>query len=123
MKKTTKSHGEKAVKSPAEKAVKPKKHNILDSDAFKKVVVSVVFALIVGIIYFLISGSFVESLMSVPVVCLLIGAYFFIKRKLDIRARITKMEAVFPDFIELMASNLRAGITVDKALLISSRRE
>jgi flagellar protein FlaJ len=34
-----------------------------------------------------------------------------------------KMEDAFPDFIELMASNLRAGMTIDKALLLSARRE
>jgi pilus assembly protein TadC len=33
------------------------------------------------------------------------------------------MEEVFPDFIELVSSNLRAGMTVDKALLLSSRKE
>ena len=33
------------------------------------------------------------------------------------------MESVFPDFLQLMASNLRAGITIDKALLLSSRKE
>ena len=33
------------------------------------------------------------------------------------------MEDIFPDFIELMASNLRAGMTIDRALLLSSRKE
>jgi len=30
---------------------------------------------------------------------------------------------VFPDFISLMASNLRAGMTIDQAMLLSSREE
>lgn len=38
-------------------------------------------------------------------------------------AEIRKMEDAFPDFIDLMAANLRAGITIDKALLLSSRKE
>lgn len=33
------------------------------------------------------------------------------------------MEDAFPDFLELMSSNLRAGMTVDRALLLSSREE
>ena len=37
--------------------------------------------------------------------------------------QIKKMEDAFPDFIALMASNLRAGMTVDRALLLSSRKE
>lgn len=49
--------------------------------------------------------------------------YFAVRKRLEISARISKMELVFPDFIELMASNLRAGMTVDSALLLSSRKE
>lgn len=37
--------------------------------------------------------------------------------------RIKKMETLFPDIISLMASNLRAGITVDHAFLLSARQE
>jgi hypothetical protein len=33
------------------------------------------------------------------------------------------MEEVFPDFIELVASNLRAGMTVERSLMLSSRKE
>jgi flagellar protein FlaJ len=33
------------------------------------------------------------------------------------------MESVFPDFLQLVASNLRAGMTVDKALIVSAREE
>ena len=33
------------------------------------------------------------------------------------------MELAFPDFLQLMSSNLRAGITIDRSLLLSSRKE
>ena len=33
------------------------------------------------------------------------------------------MEEVFPEVISLMASNLRSGMTIDKAMLLSSRPE
>ena len=49
--------------------------------------------------------------------------YRFIKKKLKISEDIKKMEEVFPDFISLMASNLRAGMTIDQAMLLSSREE
>lgn len=38
-------------------------------------------------------------------------------------SRIKKLEAVFPDFLQLVASNLRAGMTVDRAMLLSAREE
>ena len=37
--------------------------------------------------------------------------------------RIKKIESVFPDFLQLVSSNLRAGMTVDKAILVSARPE
>ena len=33
------------------------------------------------------------------------------------------MEEAFPDFIQLMSSNLRAGITVDRSFMLSARPE
>lgn len=47
--------------------------------------------------------------------------YFRISLKAS--ARIKKMEDVFPDVIQMMSSNLRAGMTVDKAFLLSARPE
>lgn len=38
-------------------------------------------------------------------------------------ARIKKIEDVFPDFLQLVSSNLRAGMTVDRAMLLSARPE
>jgi len=49
--------------------------------------------------------------------------YGYAKKKLKISEDIKKMENVFPDFISLMSSNLRAGMTIDQALLTSSREE
>jgi pilus assembly protein TadC len=49
--------------------------------------------------------------------------FFFFKTSLKASARIKKMEDVFPDVIQLMSSNLRAGMTVDRAFLLSARPE
>jgi len=38
-------------------------------------------------------------------------------------SRVKKIEFVFPDFLSLVSSNLRAGMTVDRAMLLSSRPE
>jgi len=47
--------------------------------------------------------------------------YFWISLKAS--TRIKKMETLFPDFIQLMSSNLRAGMTVDHSFLSSARPE
>jgi len=49
--------------------------------------------------------------------------YFYFKDKLKKAGRIRRIESVFPDFLQLMSSNLRAGMTIDKAMLLSSRSE
>ena len=54
---------------------------------------------------------------------ILIYGYVFFKANLDKSARIKKIETIFPDFLQLMSSNLRAGMTIDKAILLSSRPE
>lgn len=59
--------------------------------------------------FFVISGLF------------FLGIYF--RNRLKEAEKIKKMEDAFPDFLQLMASNLRAGMTIDKAILLSSRPE
>lgn len=49
--------------------------------------------------------------------------YIYFHNKLKELARTKKIESVFPDFLQLMATNLRAGMTIDKAILLSSRPE
>ena len=53
----------------------------------------------------------------------LIFAYSTMRIKLDEYHNIKKMELAFPDFLQLVASNLRAGMTTDMALLTSARKE
>jgi len=81
------------------------------------------FALFIAIISFVFSKNLKYSAIAFIAAFLLIIIYSLIKKMLDKAARIKKMEDVFPDFIELMASNLRAGMTIDKALLMGSRKE
>jgi len=83
----------------------------------------VLFALIVGILMIVIKKDIVVSVVVFFVSLVLFFVFFHVKRSLDRAAKVKKMEAVFPDFLQLVAGNLRAGITVDKAILISARRE
>lgn len=67
--------------------------------------------------------KFVYSLLSFFAFFFLLIVYFVLRKKLRQAAEIKKMEDAFPDFVELMSSNLRAGMTIDRALLLSSRKE
>ena len=64
-----------------------------------------------------------KYLVPALIVLILLTIYFGIRGKLKRAVEIKKMEQVFPDFIELVSSNLRSGMTIDKALLLSSRKE
>jgi len=51
----------------------------------------------------------------------LLMVYFYITLRIDAKARF--IEELLPDALQLMSSNLRAGYTTDKALLLSARPE
>ncbi len=80
-------------------------------------------SLIIGLVIFLISRSLLGLLISIAAFFLLVEFYFIIRKRLKRATDVKKMEDSFPDFIELMSSNLRAGMTIDKALILSSRKE
>jgi pilus assembly protein TadC len=72
------------------------------------------------VLFFLVKISpiliFIASFLVLQVI-------FYYWTSLNATTRIKKMEDMFPDFIQLMSSNLRAGLTVDHAFLSSARPE
>jgi archaellum biogenesis protein FlaJ (TadC family) len=80
-------------------------------------------AIILSLIVYFVSKNIIYASVLFFLVVVGTPIYLFASGKLKKDAEIRKMESVFPDFIELMSSNLRAGMTIDKALLISSRKE
>jgi len=89
----------------------------------RAITITFVVSLIVALLSFLFSRSALTSIIALVGTFILLFVYMIVKRKFDESLQIKKMEDVFPDFIQLMASNLRAGMTIDKALLLSSRKE
>ena len=87
--------------------------------------------LIIGAIISVIASSLLLLFYKKPLVSIagffvffaLFFVYDYFKRALQGSAKIAKIESIFPDFLQLMASNLRAGMTVDRAILMSSRPE
>lgn len=76
-----------------------------------------------GVISFAIKRDFLISLIFLVATIIIIISGIYFSEKLSTSSRIRKMESVFPDFLQLMSSNLRAGITVDRSMLMSARSE
>ncbi len=90
----------------------------------KKVIfIAIILGLIVDVGVYFRTRSPLFSIISFVMTFVVIVGYFYVKRSLDKSARIKKIEGVYPDFLQLMSSNLRAGMTIDKAMLLSSRPE
>ncbi|MBI5804048.1 type II secretion system F family protein [Candidatus Pacearchaeota archaeon] len=81
------------------------------------------FSFLAGVAFFLFSKKLLLSSIIFVGLFILLNGYIFVSEKLRKSQEIKKMESAFPDFIELMSSNLRAGMTIDRALLLSSRKE
>lgn len=86
----------------------------------------------VGVFGFLLAiaaGFYIGLFFRIPLFVSVIGffflfqilVYFLLLLRADAKARF--VESVLPDVLQLMSSNLRAGLTTDKALLSSARPE
>jgi len=82
-----------------------------------------VFAIVAGIVSYIIKKNYIIALGIFFFVIIIFPIYRYFSKKLSESGRIRRIEDVFPDFLQLMSSNLRAGITIDKAMLLSARPE
>ncbi len=91
----------------------------------------ITFLLIIGIISGLI-GALISSLLQLPIeVIVLTFLLFFMLFQLLVytyiglrsSARVAKIEEMLPDFLSLMASNIRSGMTYEQSLIMSARKE
>ncbi len=86
--------------------------------------VSLFFAVLYSVYSIFAQGfSLLKILIALIVIFLVLQAFFYFRLSLRASSRIKKMELVFPDVIQLMASNLRAGMTIDRAFALSARPE
>ena len=92
---------------------------------------SLLFSLFVAVFFYIIFYRNLFSTFIAPLIALatFIGLFFIIillfylvcSFRVDLKA--SSVEAVFPDALALMATNLRAGLTTEQALFSSARRE
>jgi flagellar protein FlaJ len=66
---------------------------------------------------------FNANALFVILIFLFFHVFFFLNTSLKAGNRIKEMESVFPEVISLMASNLRSGMTIDRAFLLAARPE
>lgn len=83
----------------------------------------VIAAIVLALISFYLLKSWVISVVILISLTLISHLALFLRKKIEQANAIKKAEVAFPEFLELMSSNLRAGMTIDKALLLSSREE
>ena len=80
-------------------------------------------SLLIAIATYYLTDSAINSLIVLFFAVAAIVTYLSTKNKLAESRKIRIMETVFPDFLQLISSNLKAGIAIDKAIVISSRKE
>ena len=83
----------------------------------------VVAGLFISILLFIFYKKILLSIIGFFVAIFLSALLIYFKNELKEVEKIKKIESAFPEFLQLMASNLRAGMTIDKAMLLSSRPE
>ena len=87
-------------------------------------VLSMIFSIVISAALFFVkrtSGIVLAVIFASIFIFFQVIFYFYFSLKAG--ARVKRIESVFPDFIQMMASNLRAGMTVEKSFMLSARPE
>ncbi|MEK6861211.1 MAG: type II secretion system F family protein [Nanoarchaeota archaeon] len=87
------------------------------------------FIIIISVVLGMLIGLLLRIFLEFPVILLMLGSIILVHSSIiaylvlsaDSRARF--VEDLLPDALQLMASNLRAGMTIDRALLLAARPE
>lgn len=96
----------------------------LKNKKIKRIIfLGILIGLIFASLFLLITKRLLVSIALAILIPLSIFVYFYFLNQLSRYKRIKKIEGVFPDFLQLMSSNLRAGITIDRSMLLSVREE
>ncbi|MBR9705384.1 hypothetical protein GOV12_08270 [Candidatus Pacearchaeota archaeon] len=102
---------------------RPKKQRIEIRKKKRITIIAVIVSLIISSFVLFIYKNMIITIVVFVVTILLVFLTVYFRNQFKISGRIKKIESIFPDFLQLMSSNLRAGMTIDKALLLSSRPE
>ncbi len=87
----------------------------------KMVLYGLGFGLGVGLIFF--NYSILLSILVITFVFVLFEVFIYFLLLTTMEKRTLAIEEALPDFLSIMASNIRSGLTYDRALLLSARKE
>ncbi|PIN86414.1 hypothetical protein COV19_05010 [Candidatus Woesearchaeota archaeon CG10_big_fil_rev_8_21_14_0_10_44_13] len=82
---------------------------------------SVLLSAVISVYSLLFFGYNLVIVFPISFVCMQAFVYMWLLLSADKKGRFT--EAILPDVLQLMSSNLRAGVTIDKALFMAARPE
>jgi archaeal flagellar protein FlaJ len=89
----------------------------------KEIIIGIILSILVSSVTLIAYRNIILSFVLFFVAFGLLILSNYLRGKLKESSKINKIESIFPDFLQLMASNLRAGMTIDRAILMSSRPE
>lgn len=89
----------------------------------KQMIYAGIIGILLSSVFIFLWGNWIFGLSIFVGLVVLTGLFLYFRDSLKQSSRVRKMENVFPDFLQLMASNLRAGMTIDRAMLLSARKE
>ncbi|MEN9626749.1 MAG: hypothetical protein RL557_1077 [archaeon] len=95
----------------------------MNPQSIKKNVTGGVISVVIALALFMFYRSVLTAGIGLVVAFIVYKILINIRVYFAVTARIKRIEEVFPDFLQLMSSNLRAGMTIDRAILFSSRPE
>ncbi|MBD3388764.1 MAG: hypothetical protein GF416_06820 [Candidatus Altiarchaeales archaeon] len=87
------------------------------------------FAITLGVVLAFASTLLLSTRMELPPLAAFTGSFIvfefltYIWLSLNVSAKAGKVDDVLPDALQLMSSNIRAGLTTDKALILAARPE
>ncbi len=81
-----------------------------------------IFVVLSFVFYFFGLGALLSwGLAIVSAILYAVAVYVFIEYKIDLRK--TVVEKALPDFLQIVAANLRSGISLERAMLLAARPE
>jgi archaeal flagellar protein FlaJ len=95
----------------------------IDPENFLGFIILVGIGLGLGIAFYPAAAYNLNYFLMAIVIFIVIELLFFSSLILKADQKSKFVESILPDFLQLMSSNLRAGMTTDKALLLSAREE
>jgi flagellar protein FlaJ len=101
------------------------KHSTVKTNPDTFIGVAITFGIVVGFLATVLLGRF-ELLPPLPmfVACFLsFEILIYVWLSLNVSGKARQVEVVLPDALQLMSSNIRAGLTTDKALILAARPE